>query len=363
MNWNQLTTDIQEMSMPRRFTTQQRSSSEVTRDINNKLQSLKLVKDRRSKNINEEPNQITELPPTKTSFNNDADDGDGDSDNDIVCVQKVMQVPETVWEERVVCHHKLSEKCHTTFITDYRPTQERKCHTSYNKKCRISYKPSVSAETVQVCRDSLEKKCDEETVGQGETICRTVYQTQCNTRYNEMTMEEDRPVCEVVTERKCDQTSTERSVSEGMIPNLLGRQEECVDWPVKKCKLEKKTVKKVKPETWCEKMSQNVCAPSNCVISVGEKKCKDETRNVLISTPSEECELEPVEECRMETVLVPRLVEKPKCIEVPREVCVNQRVNPKKKFRPVIKEWCYNPKHYQPENRNIRKYQNNNSLF
>lgn len=78
--------------MPRRFTTQQRSSSEVTRDINNKLQSLKLVKDRRSKNINEEPNQITELPATKTSFNNDADDGDGDSDNDTVCVQKVMQV-------------------------------------------------------------------------------------------------------------------------------------------------------------------------------------------------------------------------------------------------------------------------------
>ena len=30
-------------------------------------------------------------------------------------------------------------------------------------------------------------------------------------------------------------------------------------------------MKKVKPETWCEKMSQNVCAPSNCVISVGEK--------------------------------------------------------------------------------------------
>ena len=54
-----------------------------------------------------------------------------------------------VWEERVVCHHKLSEKCHTTFITDYRPTQERKCHTSYNKKCRISYKPSVSV--VAIC--------------------------------------------------------------------------------------------------------------------------------------------------------------------------------------------------------------------
>lgn len=46
------------------------------------------------------------------------------------------------------------------------------------------------------------------------------------------------------------------------------------------CKLEKKTVKKVKPETWCEKMSQNVCAPSNCVISVGEKVSKREVLNV-----------------------------------------------------------------------------------
>ena len=75
----------------------------------------------------------------------------------------------------------------------------------------------------------------------------------------------------------------------GLIPNFVQKEEEeCVDWPVKQvgqiklspnirkqilfqCKLEKKTVKKVKPETWCEKMSQNVCAPSNCVIAVGEK--------------------------------------------------------------------------------------------
>ena len=49
-----------------------------------------------------------------------------------------------MWQDKIVCQHKLSEKCHTTFLTDYRPTQERKCHTSYNKKCRITYKPSVS---------------------------------------------------------------------------------------------------------------------------------------------------------------------------------------------------------------------------
>lgn len=374
MNWKQLTTDIQARSMPDTLASNN-SLSEITRGINNKLQDLKLVKERSSKNINEESNLITgsmpQEPSAKTSFNNDEnnDDKNVDShqDKDTVCVQKVMQVAQTVWEDKVVCHHKFSEKCHNTFITDYVPTQEKKCHTSYNKKCRITYKPSVTAETISVCRDSLQKDCSDDAAGQGETICRTVYQTQCNTRYNEMSMEEDRPVCEVVTERKCQPIKNQGPEALSDIPSLLQAQDkqDCVDWPVKKCKLEKKTVKKVKPETWCDKMSQNVCAPSNCVISVGEKVCRDETRNVLVSTPSEECDLEPLEECRMETVLVPRLVEKPKCLKVPREVCVNQRINPKKLYRPVIKEWCYKPSQFQvaPDKRNIRQFINKNSIF
>ena len=76
------------------------SLSEITRGINNKLQDLKLVKERSSKNINEESNLITgsmpQEPSAKTSFNNDEnnDDKNVDShqDKDTVCVQKVMQV-------------------------------------------------------------------------------------------------------------------------------------------------------------------------------------------------------------------------------------------------------------------------------
>ena len=78
------------------------SLSEATSSINNKLQDLKLVKDRRSKNINEVQNQIIEAgaevaqeTSAKTSFNNTDKDGGGDreqDDNDTVCVQKVMQV-------------------------------------------------------------------------------------------------------------------------------------------------------------------------------------------------------------------------------------------------------------------------------
>ena len=52
------------------------------------------------------------------------------------------------------------------------------------------------------------------------------------------------------------------------------------------------------------------------IINFHFQVCQDETRSVLVSTPSEECDLEPVEECAMETVLVPRLVERPKCIKV-----------------------------------------------
>ena len=82
------------------------SLSEATSSINNKLQDLKLVKDRRSKNINEVQNQIIEAgaevaqeTSAKTSFNNTDKDGGGDreqDDNDTVCVQKVMQVSGTL---------------------------------------------------------------------------------------------------------------------------------------------------------------------------------------------------------------------------------------------------------------------------
>ena len=58
-------------------------------------------------------------------------------------MNKVMQVEETVYEEKVKCTHKFSEKCHDTFITDYVPTQEKKCETSFEKNCHITYKPMV----------------------------------------------------------------------------------------------------------------------------------------------------------------------------------------------------------------------------
>jgi len=295
---------------------------------------------------------------------------------DVRCVKKLMQVEETVYEEKVKCQHTFSEKCHDTFITDYVPTQEKKCETSFSKNCHITYKPMMFEEDVEICNEPLTKTCNNNTIGQGEIVCNTHYETICETRYKEHEVTQDEPVCEMVIEKKCkevtipvpniqfrrrrqaddlDAADGAPALTSGELgpdvdldlaaesDSLVSIGEECEEWPVQKCTLQEKKVKKTTPDTACEKIPKEICAPGNCVVGVSEKKCRTETRALLQNIPTEECDLEPQENCKMETVLVPRLVQQPNCIKVPKEVCVNERVNPKKVSRPVVKEWCYKP--------------------
>jgi len=309
----------------------------------------------------------TEAPGVTQAF---AQVDDNNDDDKVRCINKVMQVEETVYEERIKCQHTFTEKCHDTFITDYVPTQEKKCETSFKKNCHITYKPMMFEEVVNVCNEPLQKKCSDNTVG--EEVCKTHYETICETRYKEHEVEQDEPVCEMVVERKCngitvplrEDNSIIRSSSNGerfkrQAPQLTDASnsnlgflqnqelatigEECEDWPIQKCHLEKRTVKKTNPETSCQKMPREICAPSNCVFEKSEKICRDENRNLVQNIPSEQCDLEPQETCKMETVLVPRLTKQPNCIKVPKEICVNAKTNPRKVKRPVIKEWCYKP--------------------
>ncbi len=55
------------------------------------------------------------------------------------------------------------------------------------------------------------------------------------------------------------------------------------------------------------------------------------------------CTLEPQRECKHVTKLVPRLKPTENCVDVPKEVCVRSRVNPRRVQKPVIKKWCYTP--------------------
>merc|ERR1719422_904623 len=82
---------------------------------------------------------------------------------------------------------------------------------------------------------------------------------------------------------------------------------------------------------------------NNCAMQQGEQICRDEVRMQVQNVPQEECELQPEENCHAEAVLVPRLVPKPNCIKVPKEICVNTKHNPRRVKKPVVKEWCYRP--------------------
>jgi len=42
-------------------------------------------------------------------------------------------VEETEVDEQIECHHSYNQKCHTTYTTDFEPTQEEECEENFKK--------------------------------------------------------------------------------------------------------------------------------------------------------------------------------------------------------------------------------------
>merc|ERR1712193_432513 len=93
------------------------------------------------------------------------------------CIDKVVMVEETEYDDHVTCKHSYSERCHTSYTTDFEPQQEEECEENFKKSCFIEYKKVASQEPVQFCHTPL--ICD----GEGPTECRTVYESECETKY------------------------------------------------------------------------------------------------------------------------------------------------------------------------------------
>jgi hypothetical protein len=94
---------------------------------------------------------------------------------------------------------------------------------------------------------------------------------QCplNDRYHEHEVEDDVANCVVEQERKCSQ------VTQGYTS-----EEQCTNWPVKKCSLQREVVKKYTPETDCKKNPYQLCGPSACPVEPGPEQCQDKTETV-----------------------------------------------------------------------------------
>merc|ERR1711936_278166 len=129
------------------------------------------------------------------------------------CIDKVVMVEETEYDDVVTCKHSYSEKCHTTYTTDFEPQQEEDCEENFVKSCFIEYKKVSSEEAVTFCHTPIILE------GDGPEVCQTVYESACTTRYEQ------------------------HDVSQGYTT-----EQKCTKWPVQKCKASKDNVKKYSPE-------------------------------------------------------------------------------------------------------------------
>jgi len=242
------------------------------------------------------------------------------------CIDKVVMVEETEYDDVIECKHSYSQKCHTTYTTDFEPQQEEECEENFIKNCFIDYRKVAFTEQVEFCHTPL--IC----AGEGPEECRTVYESQCETRYHEHDVEDDVVNCETIQEEKCE------DVTQGYTT-----EQKCTKWPKQVCSKDRQRVKKYSPETNCKKVPRELCGPSGCVLEPGPEECFPRQETVVSEVPEETCNLEPQKECKHVTKLVPLLKPAEECVDIPKEVCSRSRTNPRKVQKPVVKKWCYVP--------------------
>merc|ERR1711981_464022 len=194
-------------------------------------------------------------------------------------------VEETEYDDVVTCKHSYSEKCHTTYTTDFEPQQEEDCEENFVKSCFTEYKKVASEEAVTFCHTPIILE------GDGPEVCQTVYESACSTRYEEHDVAEEK-------------------------------------------------VEKYSPETECKKVPREICGAGTTQVP-GEEECFDRKETVIQEVPEETCNLEPQRICKHVTKLVPLLKPTEECVDIPKEVCSRSRTNPRKVQKPVVKKWCY----------------------
>jgi len=240
------------------------------------------------------------------------------------CIDKVVMVEETEYDDHIECKHSYSEKCHTTYTTDFEPQQEEECNENFKKSCFIEYKKVAIQETVKKCVNTVE-------VVPGDDECKKVTQSVCVTSQHAHDVEDDIVDCVDVQDEKCE------DVTQGYTT-----EQKCTKWPRRECTKSTERVTKYTPHTECKPNVIELCG-QGVTTTFGEPECFDEPQTVVQEVPEETCNLEPQRECRHVTKLVPFLKPTEECVDIPKEVCSRSRKNPRKVQKPVVKKWCYTP--------------------
>ena len=178
------------------------------------------------------------------------------------CIEKVVMQEKTEYDDHVTCKHSYSQRCHTTYTTDFEPQQAEECDETFRKNCFIEYKKVASEEKVRKCNTPLEY------VEAGEN-CQKVTQSTCTTRFHEHDVEDDVVECEDVQDEKCE------DVTQGYTT-----EQKCTKWPRRQCSARKERVTKYTPETECAPVVLTLCGP-DIVAEVGQEECYDESATVV----------------------------------------------------------------------------------
>ena len=118
------------------------------------------------------------------------------TDDGLTCVKKMMMTEYTEYEETVTCVHKVEERCHESYVTDFEPTQQRECDEKFEKRCSIYYEDVAVPDVVEVCKTDIAYNCNK----QGPRECETIYDTVCETTRTVHTVEDDVANCKVIQE-------------------------------------------------------------------------------------------------------------------------------------------------------------------
>jgi len=235
---------------------------------------------------------VDDSPP---DFSNGEIQSDGS-----VCITKVKYVEKMEKQSIKECWHQNVSACHHTYVTEFKAMQEKKCDdTTYWKTCKISFKEIALNYTVRTCYNPLVQECRYRlpTDQTPREVCRTWFETVCNTTYVK---------------------------KEGEDSHDLGH-------------------KHIKAATWCEKVPKKICAPDHCNMVPGPEECHDKTIVSTIVKPEEICDLQPTTECQVVTNLIPHLIQKPICEDVPKEFCHMKLDSPKLVKKPITMKWCTFP--------------------
>merc|ERR1712038_1001172 len=213
-----------------------------------------------------------------------------DPETGLCCVEKEETVTSLEKDPILECTHKNVEKCHYTYVTQFKPAQEEVCEENFEKKCQITFKQQATTETVKKCYKPLKKVCN----GQGPEECRTVYESSCTTKYVE------------------------------------------------------KQQGKFVGDTRCEKLPVEICG-AGCITEEQPEECHNKEVTGLVDVPEEVCDLNPQKTCRFATKLVPSLTPKHECTIIPKETCHLKFDQPRTEKKPLRSEWCLDESEPTPD--------------